>query len=130
MSEKKYELIDEFYTEFYDEATGKGPILRRIRALKDFGHVKAGDLGGFVEEEANLSHDGNCWIDEYGYAWGGARISGNIVLYGGIFGNLQISGGGYCYPQFKVDPRYIKNPNRPDPPQESPEAESRMATVV
>ena len=35
-------------------------ILHRIRALRDFGDVKAGDLGGFIESEGNLSHDGEC----------------------------------------------------------------------
>jgi len=41
-----------------------GRTLYRIRALKDFGYgfISAGDLGGWVEFEHNLSHDGNCWI--------------------------------------------------------------------
>lgn len=34
----------------------------RIKALKDFGDVKKGDLGGYVEGYKNLSIDGNCWI--------------------------------------------------------------------
>ena len=34
----------------------------RIRALRDFSDVKAGDLGGYVESEKNLSHDGDCWV--------------------------------------------------------------------
>ncbi|MBR0311506.1 MAG: hypothetical protein IJQ98_03835, partial [Oscillospiraceae bacterium] len=43
----------------------KYPFLHRIRALRDIGHdVKAGDLGGFVESENNLSfEDGDeAWI--------------------------------------------------------------------
>ncbi|MBB4077294.1 hypothetical protein GGR08_001625, partial [Bartonella fuyuanensis] len=32
-----------------------------FQALKDFDDIKAGDLGGFIEKEVNLSHDGNCW---------------------------------------------------------------------
>lgn len=35
-------------------------ILHRIKALKDFGDVKKGDLGGWVEDIHNLSHKGNC----------------------------------------------------------------------
>lgn len=50
--EKKYEFTGE--TLEYE-----GRTLHRIRALKDFGNVKAGDVGGWVETEANLSHDGN-----------------------------------------------------------------------
>ena len=43
-----------------------GITLYRIEALKDFGDVKEGDKGGFIESEENLSHDGNCWV--YGNA--------------------------------------------------------------
>ncbi|WP_330168907.1 MULTISPECIES: hypothetical protein [Bartonella] len=30
--------------------------LKRIRALRDFGSVKKGDVGGFIEHESDLSH--------------------------------------------------------------------------
>ena len=61
---KKYELTDETIA-FY------GKTLHRIRACRDFvtiagKQVKVGDLGGFVETEENLSHDGLCWV--YGNA--------------------------------------------------------------
>ena len=36
--------------------------LYQIRALHDFGDVKAGDLGGYVDGEGALSHEGLCWI--------------------------------------------------------------------
>ena len=38
-----------------------GRTLHRIRAVRDFGDVKAGDLGGWIETESNLSNDGNAW---------------------------------------------------------------------
>lgn len=53
---KKYVFTDETVK------TAEGFILRRIKALRDFGDVKAGDLGGFIEKESNLSHDGNAWV--------------------------------------------------------------------
>ncbi|WP_412057344.1 hypothetical protein [Bartonella sp. DGB2] len=53
--EKKYELTQE--TREVDDRT-----LYRIKALRDFGDIKAGDLGGFVENEYRLSHDGTCWV--------------------------------------------------------------------
>ncbi|WP_409361877.1 hypothetical protein ACRPOS_002770 [Bartonella heixiaziensis] len=31
--------------------------LQRIRALRDLGNAKKGDLGGFIEHEGNLSHE-------------------------------------------------------------------------
>lgn len=34
----------------------------RIQALKSFADVQKGDLGGFVESEANLSQQNTCWI--------------------------------------------------------------------
>lgn len=53
----KYEITDIPHEKY--------PFLHRIRALRDIGHdVKAGDLGGFVESESNLSfEDGDeAWI--------------------------------------------------------------------
>ncbi len=52
--EKKYELTE---SKIYC-----GITLSRIKALRGFRNVKAGDLGGWVESELNLSHEGNCWI--------------------------------------------------------------------
>ena len=44
---KKYELTEE------TKVIG-GKTLFRIRALRSFGGIKAGDLGGFIENERNL----------------------------------------------------------------------------
>lgn len=52
---KKYELTDE-------KIVDNSRMLYRIRALRDFGNIKAGQFGGFIEQESNLSHEGNCWI--------------------------------------------------------------------
>ena len=57
MKDKKYELTDN--TIEYD-----GKTLYQIKALKNFGNVKTGYLGGYVEKEENLSHEGNCWVDD------------------------------------------------------------------
>lgn len=32
----------------------------QIEALRDFGNVKKGDRGGFIQSEDNLSQEGNC----------------------------------------------------------------------
>ena len=66
---KKYELTDETI-EVY------GTALHRIKALKDFGNVKKGELGGYVESEHNLSQEGNCWV------CGNAKVCGNAEVYG------------------------------------------------
>lgn len=69
----KYELTDE--TTLYD-----GVHLHRIRALRDFGDVKAGDLGGFVDNGHNLSHDGNCWIYDEAKAMDGSLVTGDAKI--------------------------------------------------
>ena len=57
MNNKKYEiLMDEKNT-----IEWQGRTLHRIRALKNFGDVKKDDLGGYIEDENNLSQKGNCW---------------------------------------------------------------------
>ena len=61
--------------------------LRRIVALRDFGDVKEGDAGGWIEDELNLSHKGVCWVyDNAGVCdrsrvWGDAWIMGEAMLY-------------------------------------------------
>ena len=55
MKSKKYEFTGEIKND-------AGRMLHRIRALTNFGTVKAGDLGGWIEKEENLSQDGNCWV--------------------------------------------------------------------
>ena len=66
---KKYKLTEET-KEYY------GITLYRIEALKDFGTVKAGDKGGFIRSEDNLSHDGDAWVG------GDAQVDGNARVYG------------------------------------------------
>ena len=36
--------------------------LHRIKAVRSFGNVQEGKLGGWVESEENLSQEGNCWV--------------------------------------------------------------------
>lgn len=64
---KKYKLTDETI-EF------KGRTLYRIEALRNFRDVKAGDKGGFVESEENLSQEGDCWI------YGDTKVIENAVV--------------------------------------------------
>ena len=54
----------------------------RVVALIDFGNVKTGDVGGFVESENNLSHDGLCWVFGNAQVFGDARVFGNARVLG------------------------------------------------
>lgn len=53
--------------------------MEKKRALKDFGNVKKGDIGGFVESEDNLSQDDDCWIYDNAVVCGNARIKNENV---------------------------------------------------
>lgn len=74
--EKKYVITNERCT------WGYFTNCRRIMAIRDFGNVTTGDLGGFVYSEDNLSHDGNCWIYDDAVAANAATVQGNASLYG------------------------------------------------
>ena len=87
MKDLKYELTNE-------TINYQGYTLYRIIALKDFGDIKAGDFGGFVGSEHNLSQSGNCWICEGAKAYKEAEVFGNARIFGDaqISDNAQISG--------------------------------------
>jgi UDP-3-O-[3-hydroxymyristoyl] glucosamine N-acyltransferase len=84
MSNKKYELIN------YNPKTS----LYRIRALLDFGIVKAGDIGGWVSGEHNLSHEGNCWVFDNARVFDRAVVSDNAQVFdkASVSGNARVSG--------------------------------------
>ena len=69
---KKFELTSEFNLNFF------GRKFFRIKALVNIERygVKAGDLGGWVEKEDNLSQSGNAWVS------GNAEVSGNACVSG------------------------------------------------
>ena len=66
---KKFELTTDFIAPF-------GVKLFRIKALIEFGTVKAGELGGYIEKEENLSQKGDAWV------CGNARVYGNAWVCG------------------------------------------------
>ena len=69
-------------------------ILHRIVSLKNFNDVSKGQLGGFIESEDNLSHDGDCWVYYHAKVKDNARITGNAEIKGDayIFDNAQVAG--------------------------------------
>lgn len=56
--------------------------LYRIKAISDFGEVKTGDYGGYIEKEDNLSFkEGElAWVKDRAIVYGDARISGNAIV--------------------------------------------------
>ena len=72
---KKYELTG-------DCKVFMGRKLFRIRALISFGDVDAGDVGGYVEKEENLSQDGDAWVYENAKVYGNAKVYENAKVCG------------------------------------------------
>ena len=85
---KKFELTSESIVNIF------GKKLFRIKALVEFGNVKEGELGGFVEKEENLSHEGNAWVYENARVYGDAWVCENAWVYGDaeVYGNAKACG--------------------------------------
>ena len=79
--DKKYELIKSGMRGLY-----------RIKALRDFGNIKEGDIGGYVENKHNLSHAGDCWIYNNAKVYNNAKIYDNAKVYNNakIYDNAKI----------------------------------------
>lgn len=89
---KKYKLTNETREHL-------GRTLHRIEALKDFGDVKSGDKGGFVQSEQNLSHQGNAWI------YGDAEVYDNACVYDDarIYDKARVRDNAKVFDQAVVD---------------------------
>lgn len=88
---KKFELTAESKINWF------GRTLYRIKACIDFttisgDEIKTGDLGGYVEKEQNLSHDGKAWV------WGDAKVYDNAKVYG----DAEVCGNAKVYDNAKV----------------------------
>ncbi|AJD93719.1 hypothetical protein JMA_44020 (plasmid) [Jeotgalibacillus malaysiensis] len=81
--EKKYRILYENKITYKDTRTKGLKDVYQIEALKDMPsiHVKKGDLGGYVEDETNLSHEDDCWIFKDGVVASGSLVAGNALIY-------------------------------------------------
>lgn len=82
----KYKLTDETMN------TDGGVLLHRIECVDSFGNVKAGDKGGWIEKEENLSQNGDAWVYDNARVYGEARVYGNAEVYGDacVCGNARV----------------------------------------
>jgi carbonic anhydrase/acetyltransferase-like protein (isoleucine patch superfamily) len=85
MDSKKYKLVGK-------AVAYQGYTLRRIEALRDFGDVRKGDLGGWIESESNLSQEGDCWVGGEAQVYGGARVYSDALVYNDarVYENAQV----------------------------------------
>ncbi len=100
----KYELTENF-------KVVSGKKLYQIQALTNFGNVKKGELGGYIESEKNLSQEGRAWVYDnalvfdnawvYGYArvFNKAQVYGYAKVYGGalVFDRAWVFGKAWVY---------------------------------
>lgn len=100
----KYEML------CYDKIEIEGHTLYRIKALKDFGNVEAGDIGGYIEKEENLSQKGSCWVYDSARVYDDARVLDNACVDGDacvcgkawISDNARVSGSAWVYGNAEV----------------------------
>lgn len=90
---KKFEMLKD------DKIEIGGNTLYRIRALKNFGNVKVGDIGGYIEMSENLSQEGRCWVYDSACVFGNARVFNSTYVFDNalVFGNAQVYGDAQVY---------------------------------
>ena len=71
-SNRKYEIVNTY--------NWNGKIIKQIRALRSFGNIKKNSIGGWIESESNLSHEGNCWITDGCIVCGDTKVTGDIIV--------------------------------------------------
>lgn len=105
----KYRLTDETIK------VGK-VILHRIECVEAFADVKAGDKGGWIEKESNLSQTDNAWVYGDARVFGCAEVYGNASVFGyaevygnagvfdsaSVFDNAKVHGNAKVYDDAKV----------------------------
>lgn len=83
MNVKKYRLLTN------DTKKVACRTLYRIQALRNvFDDVAEGDLGGYIEKEANLSHEGECWVYDEAQVYGDAVVTGDAS----VCNNAEVGG--------------------------------------
>lgn len=93
---RKYELIDD------KMPPRKG--LKRIKALRSFGGVTKGEIGGYVESDANLSHDGLCWVADAAMVYGMAEVLDDAQVFGQarVYDTAKVAGNAVICDHAKI----------------------------
>ena len=101
---KKFELTTE------TKINISGKKLFRIKALVSFGSVSAGEKGGWVEKEENLSQFGDAWVygeaevSDNAFVRDNACVRDNAWVFGNacVRGNAEVSGNALVSGDAKV----------------------------
>ena len=81
-----------------------GRKLYQIRALVNFENIKAGDLGGYIEKEENLSQDDIAWVFDNACVYDNAQVHGNAQVFDNvlIYGNARVYGTARVYDDAQI----------------------------
>lgn len=95
---KKYKILRNDSIDIY------GKKLYRIQAIRNFGDIKKGDIGGYIQSQKNLAHDGDCWVYDDAVVFENAKISQDAKIYNNarIYGFAEIYGHAEIYDYVEV----------------------------
>ena len=95
---KKYELLKD------DCINYCGKTLYRIKSLREFGYIEKGELGGYIQSENNLSHEGECWVYSNAKVFWDAKVYENAEVFNNaqVFGDARVYGNAQIYSNAKV----------------------------
>ena len=108
MTSKKYIILENDYLHVDNKK------VYRIRASKEIeGVVSKNQLGGYIESENNLSHEGRCWISGKAVAMGRSTGSGDAQIKDNarIYGPSTVSGQAQVYNNAEVSGRAVVTDN-------------------
>lgn len=85
--------------------------MRRVQALRSFGDVHEGDIGGYIQDEMNLSERGSCWIYDDAMVMGSSRVKDDAQVHGGVIvsGKSEINCEAYLGGRVKVKDTYVSD---------------------
>jgi len=71
-----------------------GTTVHQIVAVRNFGVVKAGDVGGWIKNHKNLSNERDAWVYSDALVYGDAQVYDDALVYGNarVYGNAQVYG--------------------------------------
>ena len=79
---------------FEEPGTGRKVDLRRIEAVRPFGSVAAGEIGGWLENRSNLEEDGEAWVAGEAVVCGRSRVEGGAAVKGeAVVVDSRVAGG-------------------------------------
>lgn len=97
-SRLKYKFTDEI------KKLDSTRVAYRIEALRDFGDVKAGDKGGWIEKKLNLAQTGTCWVYDDATVWDEAKVTEKACVRGTavVQNRCEVSGSAVVSGQARV----------------------------